>query len=198
MRNQNLRSALIAAVVAALVATPLAGADAIRATSAAMRTAVGGDSSADVARMQRESRLLAAKVRRLESRLRTLEKRSARQSKAKKKRKPAIRRGPTGTTGPTGAAGAGLDTKTIRWRAASPFAQVKPEDGVVRLTAECPPGAIAIDGGYLTGDGGGNIAVLGFERLASTFDAREGYVLWVRALIGSGHPQVRAYCADAP
>lgn len=31
MRNQDLRSALIAAVVAALVATPLAGADAIRA-----------------------------------------------------------------------------------------------------------------------------------------------------------------------
>lgn len=186
---------MIAAAVAALVATPLAGADAIRATNSAFDAVTGGGASeAEAAR--RESRRLAADVRRLNRRVSALERRSARQSK--KKRKTVARPGPAGPTGPTGPAGAGLNTKSIRWRSASPFRIVTPADGVVRLAAECPPGTIAVDGGYLTGDDGDNIAVLGFERLASTFDSREGYVLWVRAMVGTGHPQVRAYCADAP
>lgn len=198
MRNQDLRSALIAAVVAVLVATPLAGADAIRATNAALRAVTDDDARASAERAQRESRRLAATVRRLDRRVRVLERRSARTTRSRKGRKVAVRLGPTGPTGPTGLAGDGLNTKTIRWRAASPFVSLKPEDGAVRLTAECPAGTIAVDGGFLTGDNGNRIAVLGFERLASAFDAREGYVLWVRALAAGGTPQVRVYCADSP
>lgn len=108
--------------------------------------------------------------------------------------------GSTGSTGATGPAGPGLDTASIRWRASSEHRPVRPGDGVVRLEAVCTGVSIAVDGGFLTGDDGRSISILGFERLSSSGSGREGYVIWAKARdgTGGGYPQVRAYCADAP
>ncbi len=165
MNRQDIRSAVIAATVAALVAAPLAGADAVES----IRHAVSGGGHAS----KSNPRIHVSALRR-SSRGRT---------------------GPTGATGATGATGSIVDPATIRWSATSPFRKITPADGAVRLVAECPAGRVAIDGGFTTGDGGDAIRVLGFERLATTFDSREGYALTVRAIGGNGFPQVRAYCA---
>lgn len=165
MNRQDLRSALIAAGVAALVAAPLAGADAIES----LRHAVAGNGAGKAAQPHVAKRRAT-------------------------RRGPRGRKGPTGATGPTGSA---FDPSTIRWRAASQLRKVTPADGAVRLVAECPAGTVAIDGGYMTGDAGNSITVLGFERLTTSYDSREGYALTVRAIGGDGgFPQVRAYCAS--
>jgi hypothetical protein len=164
VNRQDLRSALIAAAVAALVAAQFAGAHAVES----LRHVLAGNGAG-----------IAAK------------------SHAAARRGQRGRRGPTGAIGATGPTGSAVDPSTIRWRASSPFRKVTPADGAVRLVAECPLGTVAIDGGYLTGDAGGWIAVLGFERLTTAFDSREGYALTVRAISGDGgYPQVRAYCAS--
>lgn len=171
MNRQDIRSALIAASVAALVAAPLAGADVVDS----VKRAVGGKKAQDSTKRDAIARRAASR---------------------RVSRGPRGRSGPTGVTGATGATGAVVDPDAIRWRAASPYRKVTPEDGAVRLVAQCPAGNVAIDGGYTTGDAGDSIRVLGFERLTTNYDSREGYALTVRAIGGNGaFPQVRAYCA---
>lgn len=170
MNRQDIRSAVIAATVAALVAAPLAGADAVES----IRHAVTGGSTGHTSKSGHRARASIVQ--------RGLRGRS----------------GPTGATGATGATGSIVDPAAVRWRAASPFQKVTPADGVKRLVAACPTGSVAIDGGYTTGDAGDSIRVLGFERTTAMYGGQEGYALTVRATGSSGgYPQVRAFCAES-
>ncbi|MBI4896919.1 MAG: hypothetical protein HY827_00960 [Actinobacteria bacterium] len=169
MNRQDIRSAVIAAAVAALVAAPLAGADAVET----IRHAVSGGNTGHASKTHHRTHT------------------------ASLRRGPRGQSGPTGATGATGATGSIVDPAAVRWRAASPFQKITPADGVKRLVAACPSDSVAIDGGYTTGDAGDSIRILGFERITSTYGGQEGYALTVRAIGGSGgYPQVRAFCAE--